>query len=381
MITRRSFLRSAAAGGITGIVGSGIVPSIVHAARTPKGTVSIEEARTVHRNMLVFDGHNDTPVERVARKEIPLNWMTRDMAYHTDIPRMKEGGPYTAFMIAGNGLIADVWVTTERLLESIERNPKDIALVLTAKDAEKACKTGKVGCILSIEGAAKWLEGKIEVVYILHRLGHRLLGVSHGEGGDDPTMLQGAPSLYRLSTPEERENDRRNTRGLTPFGFEVLKASNELGIVTDLSHINDKAFYEVLERSSLPPIMSHTAVYSLCNHARCMTDDQIRALAAKGGAMGIAFAPQFIHPEGGEKASIDLLVDHIAYVADLVGIEYVAIGSDYDGLGRETIPVVPEVSQLPLLTKRMMERGFSEEEIRKIWGGNFLRIFKQVVGA
>lgn len=381
MKTRRAFIKNTAIGGIAGILASGASPSIAQNTRQRRSSVSIEEARRVHKKMLVFDGHNDTPVERVARKELPFNWMKRDMTYNTDVPRMKEGGPYTAFMIVGNGLIADVWITTERVLKSIEDNPNDLMLVLNAKDAEKAGKENKIGCVLSIEGAAKWLDGKLEVVYILHRLNHRLLGITHGEGGEDPKMLQGAQSLYRLSTPEERENDRKNSRGLTPFGIDVLKASNELGIVTDLSHINDKAFYDVLERSSLPPIMSHTAVYALCNHARCMTDDQIKALAAKGGAMGVAFAPQFIYPEGGDKATIERFVDHIAYIADLVGVDYAAIGTDYDGLGKETVPVVPEVSQLPLVTKCMMERGFSEEEMRKIWGGNFLRIFKQVTGA
>ena len=159
--------------------------------------------------------------------------------------------------------------------------------------------------------------------------------------------------------------------------MEVLKVSNELGIVTDLSHINDKAFYEVLEHSSLPPIMSHTAVFSLCNHARCMTDDQIKALASKGGVMGIAFAPQFIHPDS-KQATIDRVVEHICYVRDLVGIDYVGIGTDFDGLG-DTIPVVPEVSQLVHLTRSMLAYGLSEEEIRKVWGGNFLRILRQTI--
>ncbi|MBN1292707.1 MAG: dipeptidase [Candidatus Latescibacteria bacterium] len=378
MDTRREFLQKTAAGGIAGIIAAGVTPAYAKYMDRGKKTVSIEEAQKVHDKCLIIDGHNDMPVERVARGEKVMNWKVRDLAYHTDLPRIKEGGYDAAFFIVGNGLVANVWVTTERILEQIDLYPDDLMLVLTAKDAERTQKTGKFGVILSIEGAAKWLNGEADILRYLHRNGLRLLGISHGEGGDDPTFLQGTKSLYRPCTPEERENDRKNAGGLTPFGMEVLKVSNELGMVTDLSHINDKAFYEVMEYSSLPPIMSHTAVYALCNHARCMTDDQIKALAAKGGVMGVAFAPQFIHLEP-EKATLDRFVEHICYVGDLVGIDYVAIGTDYDGLGRETIPIVPEVSQLVKLTRCMMEHGLTEEEIKKIWGGNFLRILKQTI--
>ena len=106
-----------------------------------------------------------------------------------------------------------------------------------------------------------------------------------------------------------------------------------------------------------------------------MTDDQIKALAESGGAMGIAFAPAFIHPDP-QQATIDRFVEHICYVADLVGIDYVGIGTDFDGLGRTT-PVVPEMSQLVHLTRSMLAHGMSEEEIRKVWGGNFLRLLRK----
>jgi membrane dipeptidase len=146
-------------------------------------------------------------------------------------------------------------------------------------------------------------------------------------------------------------------------------------MVTDLAHINDKAFYEVLEQSSLPPTMTHTAVFSLCHHWRCLTDDQIKALAGVDGVMGIAFVPSFIHAE---EATVDHLVEHICYVGDLVGIDYVAIGSDYDGMGR-TIPIVPDVTQLVHITRSMLAHGLSEEDIQKVWGGNFLRLLRQTI--
>jgi membrane dipeptidase len=377
METRRVFLQKTAAAGIAGIIASKASPSFSKDRKAREG-ITIEQAWDLHRKCLIIDGHNDTPVERVARKENPMNWMQKDMSYHTDIPRMKGNGQqYTAFMIVGDGPVANVWVTIERVLETIKLYPKDITQVFTSADAIRAGKSGKVGAIFSIEGAAKWLEGRIETLHILYRLGIRLVGITHGEGGKDAASLQGTPSLYRPCTLAERDADRKNAIGLTPFGMDVVKTENELGIVVDLSHINDKAFYDVIEQSSRPPIMSHTAVFSLCNHARCLTDDQIKALAAKGGVMGIAFAPMFID-EDPAKATIDRVVDHILYAADLVGIDTVGIGTDYDGLG-DTIPVVPEVSQLVKLTRAIMSRGMTDEEIKKVWGGNFLRVMQKTI--
>jgi len=378
MKTRREFLKRSASGGMAGIIAAASAPAFAQQAKRPKKEVSLEEAQEVHGKCLIIDGHNDTPVRRIARGENPITMEKRDLYYHTDTPRMKETGYDAGFMIVGNGPTANAWITTERMLEQIETYPEDLLKVLVSDDVLRAQRTGKVGIILAIEGIGRWLDGKADILRLLHRLGLRLAGITHGEGGGEPHFMQGTPSIYRLCTPGERENDRKNAGGLTTFGREVLKLSNELGLVTDVSHINDKAFYDVLELSSAPPIMSHTAVYALCNHARCMTDDQIRELAGAGGAMGVAFAPQFIHPER-EKATLDRFVEHILYVRDLVGIDYVAIGTDYDGLGEDTIPIVPEVSQLVILTQSMLAHGLTEEEIKKVWGGNFFRVLKKSI--
>jgi membrane dipeptidase len=337
--------------------------------------ISLEQAQEVHSKLLIIDGHNDTPVERVSRGEKPLNWKQRDTAYHADIPRMMEGGIDASFFIVGDGPKANVWVTAERMLAQIDAYPEDLLLACSSKDVECAHETGKIGVLMAIEGIGRWLDGQVDILYALYRLGIRSMGITHGEGGDESIYLQSTKSPFAHCTAADREVERQNAGGLTALGQEVLQASNEMGIVTDLAHINDKAFYHVLERSSLPVTMSHTAVFSLCPHWRCLTDDQIRALADADGVMGIAFAPDFIHPE---HPSIDGLVEHICYVADLVGIEHVAIGSDFDGLGR-TIPIIPDASQLVHLTRSMLAHGLSEEEIQKVWGGNFLRLLQQTI--
>jgi len=376
MKTRREFLQKTTAGGIAGIIASGVTPAYAKSTNRERSIVSLEQAQKVHDKCLIIDGHNDMPVERVARGERKFQWKKRDLAYHTDIPRIKEGGYDAAFFIVGNGLVANVWVTTELILSDIEAYPDDLMLVLSSKDAVRAKEAGKFGVIVSIEGPAKWLQGEIVILRLLYRLGLRLMHITHGEGGSEPHFMQGTRSPSGYCTAADRETERKNAGGLTPLGLELLKGCNELGIVTDLSHSNDKTFYEVLERSSKPPIMSHTAVFSCCQHWRCLTDDQIRALADAGGVMGILFYPGYIDQE---HATLDRMVEHICYAVDLVGIEHVGIGTDFDGMGREIKPLVPEVSQLVLLTQKMLEYGLSEEEIKKIWGGNFLRVLQQTI--
>jgi membrane dipeptidase len=288
---------------------------------------------------------------------------------------MMEGGIDASFFIVGDGPKSNVYVTTERMLAQIDAYPEDLMLVRSSKDVEQAHETGKIGIIMSIEGAGRWLGGEADILHILYRLGIRSVGITHGEGGDEAVYLQGSKSPFGFCTAKDREQERKEGSGLTAFGREILRLSNEIGIVTDLAHINDKAFYEAIELSTLPLTMTHTAVFSLSPHWRCLTDDQIKALAETGGVMGITFAPNFIHPEN---PTIDRLVEHICYVADLVGIEYVAIGTDFDGLG-SSIPVVPEASQLVNLTRSMMAHGLSEGEIQKVWGGNFLRLLQQTI--
>ncbi|MFC1606469.1 dipeptidase [Candidatus Latescibacterota bacterium] len=364
MTSRREFLKRASAGGISGIIASGTVPVYAKNVRLKKTGVSIEEAQVVHDKCLIIDGHNDMPVETVARGERKLQWNKRDLAYHTDIPRMKEGGYDAGIFIVACTLSSNIWVTTELMLSEIDEHPDDLLLVLSSQDTIRAKETGKIGIIMGIEIIGHWANEEIDIVRLLYRLGVRSIGLLY---------MQGTKSSMKACTPAEREEYRKNCIGLIPFGFKVLKEINDLGIVCDLSHINDAAFYEVLEHSTRIPFMSHTTAFSLCNNYRALTDDQIKALASVGGAMGITFVPQYINSDP-EKATIDQVVEHICYVADLVGIDHVGIGSDFDGI---VGPIVPDVSQLVHLTRSMMAYGLSEEDIKKIWGGNFLRILQQ----
>lgn len=376
METRRTFLHHTAQAGIAAIVTSGTAPVFAKGINRKDG-VSLEEAWDVHRKCLVIDLHQDTSVRRFARKEDPKNWWNRDTSYHCDIPRMTEGGQkYVGLFLIEDATATDLWTITEFILEQLDSHPDKLMKVQSSKDAVRAGKDGKVGILMEIEGPAMWLNGNTNVLRLLYRLGLRSMHITHGEGGSEPHFLQGTRSISGRCTPQDRVDQRKNFVGLTPFGREVMKVQNELGIIVDTSHSNDKTWFDVLEHSASSPIMSHTAVFSLCNHYRCMTDDQIRALAARGGVMGIVVLPGFIDADP-QKATVDRIVDHILYVRDMVGIDTVGFGSDYDGFSDP--PIVPDVSQLVLLTQAMLERGMTGEEIQKFWGGNFLRIMKQVI--
>lgn len=392
MSTRREFLHKAAVGGIGSIVASSAAPAFIRNLSLTKTGVSLQEARDVHDRCLIFDAHNDTPVEHVARGMNVSNMMQRDMNYQTDFPRMQSSGYDSAAFIVGNGRIANVWVTMEQTLSTIRNNPDSLTLALKPEHIPQAREEGKIAVLMAIEGIAKWIHGETDIVRMLHRNGVRMIALTHGEGGPQPPleessnpfykrmrsgdmMLQGSRSPYTMCTPKEREAELRNSIGLTRFGEQVLDVNNELGIVTDLAHINDRAYYDVLERTNRPVVVSHTAVFSLCNHFRCLTDDQIRALAENGGVMGVVFYSRFLD-EDVESANLETLMRHLAYVADLVGVDHVGFGTDFDGVGTQPL-VLPEVSQILKVTQAMMDFGFSEEEIMKMWGGNNMRVLRE----
>lgn len=400
MSTRRKFIQSVIAGGLGGIITSGTAPVYIKDLRKRnKMAISFDEARKLHNEVIIFDAHNDTPVERVARGENVSGLLRLNKAYDTDIPRMKVGGYNAGTFIVGNGVIANVWVTLEQTLAMIESSPEEVMLVRSSKDVVRAKETGKVGILPGIEGIAKWVNGETDILRMLYRSGVKWVSITHGEGGPDPKevsggansssngyaykkmkagvmYLQGTPTPFKPLTSIGRSEELKNAIGLTTFGKEILKVSNELGIVTDLAHINDRAFFDVIEHTTQTVVVSHTGgAFSLSNHTRNLTDDQIKALADNGGVMGIFFWPKVLAMPP-KKVSIATYVEHIAYVANLVGVDHVGVGTDYDG----GVDVLVPLTELVKVTQAMMEFGFTKEEIMKIWGGNFLRVLEQNIG-
>jgi len=168
---------------------------------------------------------------------------------------------------------------------------------------------------------------------------------------------------------------KRSESKLTDLGVEALQEMDHLGIVFDVSHLCDSCFWDVVDVKKGPFIASHSNCRAVCDHPRNLTDDMIRALADHGGVMGMNFAPAFVDKE---KATVAKLVDHIDHVVDIVGASHVGLGSDFDGIG-STPEGLEDATKMPNITRELVGRGYSDEDIKKILGENHLRVFKEVL--
>lgn len=209
METRRKFLQETATVGIAAIVASGVAPASAK-ERVAQDGVTLEQAWAVHRKCLIIDAHQDTSVRRFGNKENPKNWMKRDTSYHSDIPRMKEGGQqYVGFFLVEDSTVTSLWTITEFILEQVNAHPEDLMLVLSSKDAVRAGKTGKVGILMEIEGPARWLNGNVDTLRILYRLGVRNVHITHGEGGKNRPSCKArrvplAPANPKIAKPSAK---------------------------------------------------------------------------------------------------------------------------------------------------------------------------------
>jgi membrane dipeptidase len=330
------------------------------------------KALALHRKAVIIDGHSDSLIEHWARKDsmdLGQDWP----AYQVDLKRMKAGG-LTAMnsMVGGANLVQDLELWAG-MYENIERHPADFLLVDKPDDILRAKREGKVGLIGQLEGC-QLLNNSLRVLAVLRRLGVRVAGLTHGEGGGE-FDLQAAKSPFGYCTQADRDKARQDAAGLTDFGREAVAEFNRLGVVVDLAHANDAAFYEAIQLSKRPVEFSHGAVFALSPHWRALTDDQLKALAANGGVIGIAVYPGFIDQDPA-KQTIQRFVDHVEYVCEKFGDDYAGFGADYDGMG-EAKPVIASYADLPRVTQIMLDRGFSEATILKFWGGNFLRVMRQ----
>lgn len=333
-----------------------------------------DRARKLHKQAIIVDAHNDTLVLRLSRDE-HLDISQPDDRYHLDIPRALEGGLTAMFSMVGSS-------TMEQAMDLIDgtwwlaENRGDVCVYATcARDIERAKMTGRLAMVGQLESCT-CLHGRVATLRNFYRLGVRVANLTHGEGGED-IHVQGEASPFDFCESADREAARRETNGLTDYGREVIAEINRLGMVMDLAHSNDATFFEALELCETPPIFSHGAVFSISPHWRGLTDDQIRALADRGGVMGLAFYDKFIHRE---HPSLDKWAEGVAHVVELVGPDHIGIGADFDGLGEGVIPIPPEVSQLPLVTEAMVRYGLDDETIVKVLGGNFMRVIEQVIG-
>ena len=369
------------------------------------GDVSPRAAK-LHRQAIVVDTHIDTP-QRFLDEDFDLT--PRDPKGHIDLPRMKEGGLDAGFMSIyvdmrrHQGLEA-----TRRALQLIDsvnqqvaRHPDQLVLATSAADVRRAHKQKKIALLMGMEGGTP-IADDLRLLRLFYQLGVRYMTLTHGL----------ANNWADSSTDEPKHN------GLTDFGKEVVREMNRLGMLVDISHVSDKAFYDALEISQAPMIASHSSCRALCKHPRNMTDEMIKALAAKGGVIQINYHIGFLdqtYADAYEKIAPELrarmralaeqykdddhalsearealfkdyqaqlpkvswerVVEHVDHAVRLVGADHVGLGSDFDGA---TMPEgLNDVSYLPRLTQALLDRGYREKDIKKILGGNTLRVLEE----
>lgn len=365
-----------------------------------------DRAHKIHFSSIVLDTHDDTP-QRLFFEHVDLAKRTNEG--HIDIPRMREGGMNAIFFsiwapvtITGPAATKRAMDLINSVMDQIHKHPQDLVLATTAAEVRAAHAQGKIAALMGVEGG-HMIDNNLDVLRQFAKLGVRYMTLTHtmdtdwaGSSGDDAKHI-----------------------GLTPFGKDVIREMNRLGVLVDISHVSDKTFYDALEVSAAPMIASHSSCRAICDAPRNMTDDMIKALAAKGGVIQINYHVGFLSQayrdaslksaelksrtaaaekavEGDEAASIradervahemmmegklpkvewEAIVDHIDHAVKLVGADHVGLGSDFDGA---TMPIgMEDCSKLPKLTEAMLRRGYSESDIRKILGENTLRVMEQ----
>jgi membrane dipeptidase len=366
-----------------------------------------DRAHKVHFSSIVLDTHDDT-TQRFFINTYDI--AKRNPDGHVDIPRMREGGMNAIFFsiwidgrVMGPPAIEKALDQIDAVYENVRKNSKDLVLARTAEDVRHAHKDGKIAALMGVEGG-HMIGNDIRMVRVFADLGVRYMTLSHfynDEWADSST-------------------DKPAHNGLTDFGKDVVREMNRQGMLVDISHVSDKTFYDALEISKAPLIASHSSCRALCNHVRDMSDDMIKALAAKGGVIQINYEKSFLDQAykdaydketGGvvqhlseltkncnndeacisremakmqEKltaegklphVSWERIIDHIDHAVKLVGADHVGLGSDFDGA--DMPEGMEDASKLPKITEALLRKGYSDADVRKILGENTLRIMEQ----
>lgn len=238
-------------------------------------------------------------------------------------------------------------------------NPEEIFIIKDKTDLESSELNKKIGAILTIENGIA-ISGNLSNIKKFHDKGIRMMGIVWN---DDNDLACGALT--------------KNDTGLTELGKEYVKELEKNRIIIDVSHSSKKSFYDTLENTTVPIIASHSCVEKLCNHPRNLNDDQIKQIAKRGGVIGVCFYKKFLSPT--ENATVIDIVNHIDYIVNLVGIDYVAFGSDFDGIDKEDeLKDIKGVKDFYKIIDELKNRGYSAEDIENICSKNFLRVFQSI---
>jgi membrane dipeptidase len=363
--------------------------------------------KQIHADAIVVDSHNDI-LSRTSDYGYSLDRDLRGKT-HTDLARLKEGGvDVQIFSVFCDGEQINPYQLANLQMDSLDavlkRNPDKIVKVANSSELYNAVRQNKIAAMFGIEGG-HMIENDLDKLANLYKRGARYM-----------TLTWVNSNSWATSSNDETFNKDLKHIGLTEFGKQVVKKMNEMGMLVDVSHVGEQTFRDVINATTKPVIASHSDVYAICQHNRNLKDEQIRAIAKNKGVIQVNFYSGFLdnnyfsnkasffklhstevdslkktgmskpkiedylfatHKNEVDKFRVPLtvLIDNIEYIIKLVGVDYVGLGSDFDGI--ESSPLeLDDVTCYPLITKALAVRGYSKEDITKILGGNFLRVLK-----
>jgi membrane dipeptidase len=377
-------------------------------------TVS-KKAREIQASAIVIDTHADTP-QRFLDENYDIGSTDPKDPGHISLDKAKAGGLGAEFFSiwvepeANNGHFAHHTLDLiDSVYEQAARHPDRMRMAFSVDDIERAHREHKLAALLGIEGGHS-IENDIRLLRDYYRLGVRYMTLSWSNTNEF------ADSSGDINNPKVEHHN-----GLTEGGKQIVLEMNQLGMLVDISHVADKTFYDAIAIAKAPVIASHSSARALTNHPRNMTDDMLRAVAKNGGVVQANFYSGFVDEnyrkaaeaqakdrDAAVKANADQLraagksvtyldddrierewfakiprpplsslIDHIDHIAKVAGIDHVGLGSDFDGVSGQTPEGIDSAADLPKITQALLDRGYSADDIRKILGGNLLRVFRE----